>query len=121
GVLFDSISAGQDHACGVSTSGNVYCWGGNASGRLGTGNTSPQTTPAPVLVPGVTFASVSAAAQFTCALTTGTNATVYCWGLTSTGQLGTAINAGTSAANPAPLQVTGGPFRAVSATRGHAC
>ncbi len=121
GVLFDSISAGQDHACAISTSGNLYCWGGNASGQLGTGNTSPQTTPALVSVPGVTFASVSAAAQFTCALTTGTNATVYCWGLNSTGQLGNAINVGTSTPNSAPLQVTGGPFRAVSATQGHAC
>src|SRR4029077_12007170 len=112
GVLFDSISAGQDHACGVSTSGNVYCWGGNASGQLGTGNTSPQTTPAPVLVPGVTFASVSAAAQFTCALTTGTNATVYCWGLNSTGQLGQANNEGAAIPKPPPGPVQGGRVRA---------
>ncbi len=123
GVLFDSISAGQDHACAISASGAVYCWGGNASGQLGTGNTSPQTTPTLVSVPGVSvsFASVSAAAQFTCALTTGTNPTVYCWGLNSTGQLGNAIFVGTLTPNPAPLQVTGGPFRAVSATQGHAC
>ena len=121
GVLFDSVSAGQDHACAISTSGNVYCWGGNASGQLGTGNTSPQTTPALVSVPGVSFASVSAAAQFTCALTTGTNATVYCWGLNSTGQLGQANNVGTTIPSPTPVQVQGGPFRAVSATQGHAC
>lgn len=121
GVLFDSVSAGQDHACGLATTGAVFCWGGNAFGQLGNGGTSPQTTPTLVSAPGVTFASVSAAAQFTCALTTGTNATIDCWGLNSSGQLGTSIDAGTSTPNPAPLEVTGGPFRAVSATQGHAC
>lgn len=121
GVLFDSVSAGQDHACGLATTGAVFCWGGNALGQLGTGNTSPQTTPTLVSAPGVTFASVSAAAQFTCALTTGTNATVECWGLNSSGQLGSAIFVGTTTPNPTPLEVTGGPFRAVSATQGHAC
>jgi alpha-tubulin suppressor-like RCC1 family protein len=123
GVLFDSVSAGQDHACGLSTTGTVYCWGGNASGQLGTGNTNPQTVPTLVSAPGVTFVSVSAAAQFTCALTTGTFATVDCWGLNSSGQLGNATNAGLTTPNPTPLEVTqaGGPFRAVSATQGHAC
>src|SRR5512135_172425 len=121
GVLFDSVSAGQDHACGLATTGAVFCWGGNAFGQLGNGGTSPQTTPTLVSASGVTFASVSAAAQFTCALTTGTNATIDCWGLNSSGQLGTSIDAGTSTPNPAPLEVTGGPFRAVSATQGHAC
>jgi alpha-tubulin suppressor-like RCC1 family protein len=119
GVLFDSVSAGQDHACGVSTTGAVYCWGGNAFGQLGNGGTSPQTTPAPVSLPGFSFTAVSAAAQFTCALTT-TNL-IYCWGLNSSGQLGTSINVGTSTPNTTPLEVTGGPFRAVSATQGHAC
>ena len=121
GVLFDSVSAGQDHACGLSTTGTVYCWGGNASGQLGTGNTTPQTVPTLVSAPGVTFVSVSAAAQFTCALTTGTFATVDCWGLNFSGQLGNAINVNTTTPNTTPQQVTGGPFRAVSATQGHAC
>ncbi|MGE5230813.1 MAG: Ig-like domain-containing protein [Deltaproteobacteria bacterium] len=121
GVLFDSVSAGQDHACGLATTGAVFCWGGNAFGQLGNGGTSPQTTPTLVSAAGVTFASVSAAAKFTCALTTGTNATVECWGLNDVGQLGTSINAGTSTPNTTPLEVTGGPFRAVSATQGHAC
>jgi alpha-tubulin suppressor-like RCC1 family protein len=121
GVLFDSVSAGQNHACGLSTTGAVYCWGGNVSGQLGTGNTNPQTVPTLVSAPGVTFVSVSAAAQFTCALTTGTFATVDCWGLNFSGQLGTAINVNTTTPNPTPQQVTGGPFRAVSATQGHAC
>lgn len=120
GVLLDSVSAGQDHACGLTPTGNIYCWGGNTLGQLGTGNTNPQATPQLVSVtPAATFTSVAAAAQFTCALTT-TNV-ILCWGLNSQGQLGNAINVGTNAPNPSPLVVNGGPFRAVSATQGHAC
>ena len=118
GVLFDSVSAGQDHACGLSTTGDVYCWGTNTFGQLGTGNTSPRTTPGLISAPGLTFTSVSAAAQFSCALTTVQ--TVRCWGFNDDGQLGTAPGAA-GTPNPTPLEVTGGPFRAVSATQGHAC
>jgi alpha-tubulin suppressor-like RCC1 family protein len=120
GVLLDSVSAGQDHACGVSSTGAVYCWGGNDLGQLGTGNTNPQTTPQLVSVtPAAIFTQVAAAAHFTCAVTT-TNL-ILCWGLNFQGQLGNATNVGTKTPNPSPLEVIGGPFRAVSATQGHAC
>jgi alpha-tubulin suppressor-like RCC1 family protein len=118
GVLFDSVSAGQDHACGLSTAGTVYCWGTNTFGQLGTGNTTPQTAPTLISASGLSFTSVSAAAQFSCAVTTVN--TVRCWGFNDNGQLGTAPGTPGSA-NPTPLEVTGGPFRAVSATQGHAC
>lgn len=35
GTTFASISAGQRHACGVSTDGKAYCWGSNVFGALG--------------------------------------------------------------------------------------
>ena len=120
GVLLDSVSAGQDHACGLSSTGAIYCWGGNDLGQLGTGNTNPQTTPQLVSVtPAAIFTQVAAAAKFTCAVTT-TNL-ILCWGLNFQGQLGNATNVGTNTPNPSPLEVLGGPFRAVSATQGHAC
>ncbi|HTC24939.1 MAG TPA: Ig-like domain-containing protein [Gemmatimonadales bacterium] len=120
GVRLDSVSAGQDHACGLTTTGNIYCWGANDFGQLGTGNTNPRTAPTLVSVsPPATFTQVSAAAQFTCALTT-TNLAL-CWGLNFNGQLGNAINVNTNTPNSSPLVVNGGPFRAVSATQGHAC
>ena len=122
GVLVDSVSAGQDHACGLSTTGNVYCWGTNTFGQLGSGDANPRTTPTLVTAINLslTFVEVSAAAQFTCALAT-TNL-IYCWGLNDKGQLGMATNVGTQTPNTRPeLEVIGGPFRAVSATQGHAC
>lgn len=120
GARFDSVSAGQDHACAVTPEGAVYCWGGNAFGQLGTGDLVDRPAPAPVRAPsGVRFTNVSAAAQFSCAR--ATTDVVYCWGLNQTSQLGNAQNAGTANPNPLPLQVAGGPFGSVSATQGHAC
>lgn len=120
GVRFDSVSAGQDHTCGVTPEGAVYCWGGNTFGQLGTGDLLDRRAPAPVRAPsGVRFSNVSAAARFTCAR--ATTDVVYCWGLNQTGQLGNAQNAGTANPNPLPLPVAGGPFGSVGATQGHAC
>jgi alpha-tubulin suppressor-like RCC1 family protein/uncharacterized protein YjdB len=121
GVTFDSVSAGQDHACALSSTGNVYCWGSNRFGQLGTGTTNPSATPTLISATGLSFLAVSAGAQFTCALATTNFA--YCWGLNGSGQLGNFNNAGLQMPNPNPLQnqVTGGPFRAVSAMQGHAC
>jgi alpha-tubulin suppressor-like RCC1 family protein len=123
GVQFDSVSAGQDHACGLATSGAIYCWGSNGSGQLGTGDLTSRSAPtlviAPLGAPSVTYTNVSAGAQFTCARTT--TELVYCWGLNFDGQLGNAENAGLNTPNPQPLEVQGGPFAVVSAFLGHAC
>ncbi|MGH7517847.1 MAG: Ig-like domain-containing protein [Gemmatimonadales bacterium] len=123
GVRFDSVSAGQDHACGLARDGIVYCWGSNSAGQLGTDDTFSRQTPAAVVAPlgapAVRYTNVSAGAQFTCARTT--TDLVYCWGLNFDGQLGNGENAGLPTANPRPLEVQGGPFDVVSAFRGHAC
>jgi alpha-tubulin suppressor-like RCC1 family protein len=38
--LFSAISAGRTHACGVTTSGALYCWGRGESGQLGSSVTA---------------------------------------------------------------------------------
>lgn len=45
--LMTRLTAGHAHTCGLMSAGNVYCWGNNGSGRLGTG-TAGGPTPAPV-------------------------------------------------------------------------
>lgn len=40
-----AISAGRFHLCVRTTSGDVYCWGANGSGRVGDGTRDDRTTP----------------------------------------------------------------------------
>ena len=50
-LSFAILNAGIRYTCGVTTSGDAYCWGENFSGQLGNGTTIGRLTP--VLVAGV--------------------------------------------------------------------
>ncbi len=112
-----SISAGYNHTCALLTSGGLKCWGNNAYGHLGDGTVTQRTTP--VNVSGMTsgVASVAAGTNFTCAVTTAGAA--KCWGLGSSGQLGT----GASSNSSTPAQVSGLTSGIASVVAGnlHAC
>jgi len=49
---FHAVSAGGDHSMAVSMDGEVFVWGGNASGQVGDGSTSDASLPKMVLGPG---------------------------------------------------------------------
>jgi hypothetical protein len=80
GLLFSSVTTGDGHTCGITTSNSAYCWGGNASGALGIGVDTPSVSQ-PQRVQG-TYTSVSAGASHTCAIGPGVQAAsvAYCWG-----------------------------------------
>ncbi|GIE72882.1 hypothetical protein Apa02nite_089900 [Actinoplanes palleronii] len=88
GVTFTQLSAGSGGpTCGVGDDGQAYCWGFNAAGQLGNGDTETQYSPMAVNAPaGVTFTHVSAASNYSCGLAGDGGA--YCWGSNDSGQLG---------------------------------
>lgn len=49
GHTFVSLSAGGGHACGLTKNGQVYCWGHNDEGQLGTGQQRDSSLPVPVV------------------------------------------------------------------------
>ena len=116
-LVFARVSAGRSHACGVTSAGAAYCWGGNGYGQLGNGTTNVYGEGSPVLVlGGLSFATLSAGDVHTCGLTTGGAA--YCWGDNSAGQLGT----GTTMSSSSPVLVSGGlSFATVSTGNLHTC
>lgn len=112
-LRFRLLALGVGFSCGVTTTDAAACWGGNASGQLGTGSTSPTATPLPVLAD---VASLSAGAQHTCAITHDGSA--WCWGANGNGQLGDS----STTAVPVPTAVVGGlTFQSISAGGLHSC
>ena len=95
----------------------LYGWGSNDSGQVGngaSGQTTPlaQSSPVAVATPaGVTFSQVAAGGGHSLGLST--TGQVYSWGLGSSGQLGVGTLA--SLPTPTPVNVPGGPVRAVAA------
>ena len=44
------LAVGAAHACAMLASGAVWCWGSNATGQLGTGDTTDRTAPVAVMM-----------------------------------------------------------------------
>ncbi len=92
--IFDAITVGDRHGCGLARDGTIACWGGGFSGQLGVTGATTQcpavnepcnTTPVPVEAVSA-FASVDAGEEHTCGV--GTDGVAYCWGENSEAQLG---------------------------------
>jgi len=91
-----AISAGDNHTCAILDTGDVKCWGGNANGRLGLGDTTPfrganpntmgVNLPAVSLGTSRTATAISAGGNHTCAVLD--DDTVKCWGYAGFGGLG---------------------------------
>lgn len=107
------------HSCGVTPSGDAYCWGANDAGQLGasssetcsvSGGPSVACSTTPVAVsgglsfsevdPGGLGAFTSPSGGHTCGVTT--DDVLYCWGANDLGQLGD----GTTTSRSTPTLVT---------------
>lgn len=84
---FLSVSVGEAHVCAVDTGGEVWCWGRNRYGELGTGDVTGRNTPTRVEGFDAPVREVAAGRNHSCASTeTGD---LFCWGGNFTGKLGT--------------------------------
>lgn len=115
---FNQLSSGERHTCGISSTGNLHCWGKNENDALGgfIGEHSPD--PQPVSGEGSLggFVGVRAGMQCTCALKQ--DGSLWCWGRNTWGTLGQ----GDTADQAAPVRVPlAKPVTSVSLNHEVAC
>ena len=108
-ALWESITAGQIHSCGLMVTGTAYCWGSNGWGQLGDGTGSDRSIPTAVSG-GHTWRSISAGESHTCGVTISDE--ILCWGRNLFGRLGD----GTETDRPLPTLISSQPgWRSISA------
>ncbi len=114
-LVFNQVSLGDYHSCGVTSGRLAYCWGYNPGGQLGDGTNANHNQPVAV-GGGLQFRQITAGYAQTCGV--AADSTAYCWGSNYSGQLGD--NTTTEHSMPAP--VAGGlRFRQLSAGDAHVC
>jgi alpha-tubulin suppressor-like RCC1 family protein len=109
GYTWQTLVAGKNHTCGLTTTGAIYCWGSDAYGQLGDGAGGGlfSDKPSPVLVTGgYTFVALAGGIAHDCGLTS-TGSTV-CWGQNLMGELGSGMVDVSADAHDTPAPVTGG-------------
>jgi alpha-tubulin suppressor-like RCC1 family protein len=94
----NGLTAGAEHACAITGTGALECWGANTRGQLGyapfiSGMPGPGSAGSTQQVTGLTggVLGVSASADFTCAVTDG-GKRARCWGTGPEGELGNGFN-----------------------------
>src|SRR6218665_3447629 len=100
-AVAQTLNAGYNHVCAVTTTGGAYCWGSNNLGQLGDGSVTNSSLPVAVSGLSANVAALATGYQHTCALLT--DGSVQCWGRNDYGQLG--IN--TSVNSSLPVVVAG--------------
>jgi hypothetical protein len=86
GCDVSQLAIGEHFGCALRASGEVWCWGSNTDGELGTDDlvdAIPSSTARPVMG---TAVEIAAGSRFACARTSA--GVVACWGDNHKGQLG---------------------------------
>jgi hypothetical protein len=112
-----AVAAGFYHTC-VAREGEVFCWGRNVSGQLGTGtaSTTPQLQPSAAATGLHAIRAIALGGYHTCAIRS--DDTLFCWGFNLDGELGN----GQTSDKSSPTQVTGVPaVEEVTATNYTTC
>lgn len=114
---FASVSAGQDHTCGLTTAGAAYCWGSDREGQLGDGGEQygvPDKPDPARVAGGLAFRGVVAnrgggvgaggSESFACGI--AEDGRLFCWGSNALGELGLGSDPRWSVREP--TEVSGG-------------
>ena len=121
-----NIQAGNTHSCILHQNGSVQCWGWNAEGQLGHGDSNTESEIDPVHVTGLSsdVTAISAGQLHTCVVQSGA---AKCWGYNPYGQLGNGANSDGDGPityneySPADVVGLSGDVITISAGEHHTC
>lgn len=117
GLQITSIGAGKEHTCGLSSSGQAYCWGRDNYGQLGDGSSITDQSSPSAVSGGLVFVSLDIGLNHSCGVVS--SGLAYCWGKNDRGQLG---DGGSNSDQSEPISVNGGmSFTSLSAGENHTC
>ena len=84
-----AIAVGENHVCALEQHGNIFCWGSNPFGQLGTNDQKNRRVPVKITLsqnnPSLLATEIVSGKDHSCALAQGS---VYCWGANHQGQTG---------------------------------
>ncbi len=104
------VSAGGEHSLALTSTGQLYAFGSNSRGQLGStknsGTTKPNPTPTQVILPGASGPVTQIAAGYAHNLALTSTGQLYAFGYNFFGELGNATNNGTAKPNPTPTPVS---------------
>uniref|UniRef100_A0A8D0CL40 Regulator of chromosome condensation (RCC1) and BTB (POZ) domain containing protein 1 n=1 Tax=Scleropages formosus TaxID=113540 RepID=A0A8D0CL40_SCLFO len=86
------VACGSHHSMALTNEGEVFAWGYNNCGQVGSGSTANQPTPRKVSICLQNKAVVSIACGQTSSMAVADNGEVYGWGYNGNGQLGLGNN-----------------------------
>jgi alpha-tubulin suppressor-like RCC1 family protein len=102
------VAIGFRHSCGLTSTGEAYCWGWPAPFGASTTPVAPFTT--------TRFNTLDTGGSHTCGI--GAADAAYCWGSNSSGQLGNGTTTGSNALSAVAGNLA---FAYVSGGRFHTC
>ncbi|MCP3168481.1 MopE-related protein [Myxococcus qinghaiensis] len=111
-----AIAAGVNHTLALDADGQLWAWGFNNAGQVGTGSTSPSMVLTPTRVMGVPRAKAIAAGAGHSLIIDEQFGNVWAWGQNTFGQTGTGSASSTPVLSPSPV---GGVFAATAIAAGH--
>jgi alpha-tubulin suppressor-like RCC1 family protein len=113
-ALAPENSPANTHTIAIKTDGSLWSWGGNGNGQLGTGDTSPRSSPGSLIAPANGYKWKDVSCGIYCSAAVKTDGTLWTWGKNSAGVLGD--NTTTNRSSPGTVAGGGTTWRQVYVT-----
>ena len=115
GTNWKQVAGGLYHTAAIKTNGELWSWGWNGVGQLGTNTAADRSSPVQTIAAGTNWKQVSCGQSYTAAIKT--DGTLWTWGFNNYGQLGD--NTLTNRSSPVQTTAAGTNWKQVAGGAAH--